>query len=82
MKSERNSETWVECYTEKVQHDESATRTEYNTKKLKMKRVHTEKSNMKKCDMKRVQHGENASWKKRKTKKECIRKIVQLTKTV
>ena len=82
MKSERNSETWVECYTEKVQHDESATRRECNTKKLKMKRVQNEKSNMKKCNMKRVQNGEKASWKKRKTKKQCIRKIVQLIKTV
>ena len=61
----------------KVQHEESVAR-----KKFKIKRVHNEKSKMKKCNTKRVQHEENALWKKRKTKKECNRKIVQLIKIV
>ena len=34
MKSERNSEIWKDCNTEKVQHEKSATRRQCNTKNV------------------------------------------------
>ena len=58
MKSERNSETWVECYTEKVQHDESATR------RVQHKKVKNGKSAQWKKQHEKVQYEKSAIWGK------------------
>ena len=65
MKSERNSETWTECNTEQVQHEESATREKSARRgKCKMEKVKQEKSATRKMSYMNKVSWQSKIWKK------------------